>query len=1335
MKKVSICLFLLFSMLFCLEANAAANAEKEIFSVGKEDGNSNEFVDFNKGTDSYKLPLSSVSFPKGMKASINPKINLTYDLDTIPENGLLFRFKTTDADMSTPQLVIYSNNTMAGIVQITGTNGSGGAYPFKETYEVYIPKSLLKNGNNTLRLEAYGGIYMTNTSGNARVWWTWDYIQLIAPSQLVSEPLNGRNVDLGSAIFQGFGYNQNTIKLLPELSEWLGTAYSGNFTRVGLYSDTKSAWEKTAKPYLETLKDINVEPLVLFFGTEQFNSADMQQGKLPDSVKNHYSSMIKEYGSLFQYLELDNEPGLFNHNQESLVKLATFINEQTPTTKPNLKLVAPGWAYWASNGTPYGWERNPLYRKQIEDLTVATNGHSYGTSGTTQGRGGSLNENLLTFDGNITKDFFMSEVGANDSHMDSNKLGVDNYRFASVFDRELRGDIGSADHIIQHAAFYPSNPSYSLFSEPSDWNTAKINEIKAWASNSNELGETRLKTFRRLSAAYATHGSPLDYEIINQDEINNKKIYIRAVDTSSLGKSEIGASSNKLILSLVNFETVNSEPVTVRVKVKMPTEGNYIGERYDAQEVYGEAHKSLGSLTASPYLTFMATLKAGETTMVYLTPEENQAPTKPTSVVSQAISYDQINLSWEPSTDDVKLKGYNIYRNGSLYDFVPRSLNSYSDYDIVPNTTYNYTIQAIDESANVSVMSDSTSAISKELTITPGGPIYEAENATLLLNANLQTSKNASNGKFVGNMHCINCGIKIENITPSDGEGLYNMEVRYGSTSSSLTLYVNDEKITTMNFPTTGSATTFSEQNFNINLKEGYNTIKIVHLSTDKSGTNIDYIKLTPIETNNSNKWTSFSFNDENLLYSSKIYTDDSSFYKNADNNGDFVTFDFEGTGFRWYSNIKNDSGTADIYIDSKLVKSIDLVSAGLEGTNKIVYEVSNLSEGLHCIRIINRSDKTISFNGFDLLGKDSTIIKMSPAITDFTLDTNSDSALVGQNIQLNTTIQYDTGTSVLGNTQTEWVSDNEKVASIDDNGLVNLHEEGKATITAKVTNLTKSVTLTAIPNKTNLALNKPVYASTSLFGTLPKAIVDGKYETRWQSDYTDNEWIYIDLEKEYNLDEIKVDFMYHRAKDYEIQISNDALNWTTIETKINGSGVYDAYQFTDKHARYVKLKLTKRSSSNYVFNIQEVRIFGTEYIKPKNTTINNALGRPVVTSSVYFGASGSNVVDGNVNTRWQSAYTDFEYLYVDLGAEYSINKMDLRFLYHRASSYNIYVSNDAVNWTEIEQVRNEYDGLDEFIYENSPPSGRYVKLEFIYRVSRNYVFNLQEFEIYGDLK
>jgi len=73
-----------------------------------------------------------------------------------------------------------------------------------------------------------------------------------------------------------------------------------------------------------------------------------------------------------------------------------------------------------------------------------------------------------------------------------------------------------------------------------------------------------------------------------------------------------------------------------------------------------------------------------------------------------AVSSSQIKLSWNASTDNVGVTGYDVYRGGTL---IATSLTtSYSDSGLSASTTYTYTVAAFDAAENTSAQSASASA-------------------------------------------------------------------------------------------------------------------------------------------------------------------------------------------------------------------------------------------------------------------------------------------------------------------------------------------------------------------------------------------------------------------------------------------------------------------------------------------------------------------------------------------------------------------------------------------------------------------------------------------------
>src|SRR5581483_3729692 len=55
---------------------------------------------------------------------------------------------------------------------------------------------------------------------------------------------------------------------------------------------------------------------------------------------------------------------------------------------------------------------------------------------------------------------------------------------------------------------------------------------------------------------------------------------------------------------------------------------------------------------------------------------------------------------------------------------------------------------------------------------------------------------------------------------------------------------------------------------------------------------------------------------------------------------------------------------------------------------------------------------------------------------------------------------------------------------------------------------------------------------------------------------------------------------------------------------------------------------------------------------------------------------------DGNTTTRWSSAASDPQWIYMDLGGTASINKVVLQWEAAYGKAYQIQTSGDTVNWT-----------------------------------------------------
>ncbi len=83
---------------------------------------------------------------------------------------------------------------------------------------------------------------------------------------------------------------------------------------------------------------------------------------------------------------------------------------------------------------------------------------------------------------------------------------------------------------------------------------------------------------------------------------------------------------------------------------------------------------------------------------------DTQTPSKPSSVSSSDVSYEQIKISWQASTDNVGVSGYKVFRDN--IEITDVTGVEYSDTGLNQNTHYSYTINAYDAAGNQSAKSN-----------------------------------------------------------------------------------------------------------------------------------------------------------------------------------------------------------------------------------------------------------------------------------------------------------------------------------------------------------------------------------------------------------------------------------------------------------------------------------------------------------------------------------------------------------------------------------------------------------------------------------------------------
>ncbi len=105
----------------------------------------------------------------------------------------------------------------------------------------------------------------------------------------------------------------------------------------------------------------------------------------------------------------------------------------------------------------------------------------------------------------------------------------------------------------------------------------------------------------------------------------------------------------------------------------------------------------------------------------------------------------------------------------------------------------------------------------------------------------------------------------------------------------------------------------------------------------------------------------------------------------------------------------------------------------------------------------------------------------------------------------------------------------------------------------------------------------------------------------------------------------------------------------------------------------------------------------------------NLALNKPVTVSSIEkAGLEGEKAVDGNFSTRWSSAFSDPQYIIVDLGVATALTEIWLYWETAHAKAYQVQLSDDGVIYKTIFTESNSDGGVDKI---TTTEQGRYVRV------------------------
>ncbi len=204
----------------------------------------------------------------------------------------------------------------------------------------------------------------------------------------------------------------------------------------------------------------------------------------------------------------------------------------------------------------------------------------------------------------------------------------------------------------------------------------------------------------RFATSITSFGSVYIHEYAGMDKVDPLDVSAAATGTSAAMNSGPALTTNA---SDLIFGAGASSATVGQVGSGFTSRSAAFGNRTEDRTV-----TSIGSYSATAtqngnrWVMHMVAFKA-DAGVVDATP-----PSVPTGVTATPSSSSQINLAWNPSTDNVGVTGYKVFRNGAQIG--TPTANSYTDTGLIANTTYSYTIAAADAAGNTSAQSAGVSA-------------------------------------------------------------------------------------------------------------------------------------------------------------------------------------------------------------------------------------------------------------------------------------------------------------------------------------------------------------------------------------------------------------------------------------------------------------------------------------------------------------------------------------------------------------------------------------------------------------------------------------------------
>ncbi len=212
-----------------------------------------------------------------------------------------------------------------------------------------------------------------------------------------------------------------------------------------------------------------------------------------------------------------------------------------------------------------------------------------------------------------------------------------------------------------------------------------------------------------------------------------------------------------------------------------------------------------------------------------------------------------------------------------------------------------------------------------------------------------------------------------------------------------------------------------------------------------------------------------------------------------------------------------------------------------------------------------------------------------------------------------------------------------------------------------------------------------------------PDRAVDGDFNTRWSSDFSDDHWFQAEFEEPRKICGVVLHWETAFGEKYIIEVMDDGGTWHTVNETMHGDGERDILYFKPINAKKVKLTGIERGTG-WGYSLWQIEFLDGNY-------------PPEITASTWLEDNHPSLgMDGSLETYWHSGPENQAQFNVKLPKVWDVGALHIKWDEDYAVSYSIEVSPDGQRWEKVHQTERGR-GQHDFVFFDNPHRLRHIRV------------------------